>query len=114
MSRKQGISRKYFKKKANKFDKLDYLADLYKLIEDNLNELQKQIEENDRLEREQDAENMRKMVKNKYSLMNALSKKGATGRADLAIIQENMQELLDNMKFADGRSLREVMEAKRL
>jgi hypothetical protein len=36
MSKKQGISKKYFKKKSSKFDKLEYLADLYKLIEDNL------------------------------------------------------------------------------
>jgi hypothetical protein len=54
------------------------------------------------------------MVKDKYSLMNALSKKGANGRADLQDIQTNMQDLLDNMKFSDGRSLREVMEEKRL
>ena len=30
---------KYFKKKQDKFDKLEYLADLYKLIRENLNEI---------------------------------------------------------------------------
>lgn len=30
---------KYFKKAADKFDKLEYLADLYKLIRENLDEI---------------------------------------------------------------------------
>ena len=39
---------KYFKKSQDKFDKLEYLADLYKLIRENLDEINNQISENDR------------------------------------------------------------------
>lgn len=39
---------KYFKKSQDKFDKLEYLSDLYKLIRENLDEINQQIAENDR------------------------------------------------------------------
>lgn len=105
---REGISEKYFKKKSDKFDKLDYLADLYKLIEQNLMDIQAEIEENDRLEREEEEDNMRKMVKDKYSMLTALSK--SNGKSDMTFITEKLHHLLDNMRFADGRSLRDVIE----
>jgi hypothetical protein len=52
-ARREGISVKYFKKKSDKFDKLEYIADLYKFIATSLHEIQQQIEENDRLEIEE-------------------------------------------------------------
>jgi len=33
--------RKYFKKKQDKFDKVEYLADMYKLIQQTLDEIKK-------------------------------------------------------------------------
>jgi len=65
-----GISAKYFKKKdSDKFDKMEYYSDLYKLIEENLEQIQKEIENNERLEEEDGKENMRAMVKDRYSVI---------------------------------------------
>lgn len=38
-ARREGISVKYFKKKSDKFDKLEYIADLYKFIAASLTEI---------------------------------------------------------------------------
>lgn len=65
-----GISAKYFKKKdSDKFDKMEYYSDLYKLIEENLELIQQEIENNERLEVEEGKENMRAMVKDRYSVV---------------------------------------------
>lgn len=38
--------RKYFKKKQDKFDKLDYLGDMYKLIKQTVADIKKEIAKN--------------------------------------------------------------------
>jgi hypothetical protein len=63
---------KYFKKSQNKFDKLEYLADLYKLIRENFDEINYQIAENDRRTEEENLENMKKMLYDKHSLITEL------------------------------------------
>ena len=50
--------RKYFKKKQDKFDKVDYLGDMYKLIKQTLDEIKKQIAENNRRTEEEGKDNM--------------------------------------------------------
>lgn len=75
---------KYFKKKQDKFDKLEYLADLYKLIRENLNEINAQIGENDRRTEEENRDNMDKMLKNKYALLTELKQgKGDVNLEDI-------------------------------
>jgi hypothetical protein len=65
-----GISAKYFKKKdSDKFDKMEYYSDLYQLIEKTLFDIQQEIENNERLEQEEGKENMRAMVKDRYSVV---------------------------------------------
>jgi len=82
-----GISAKYFKKKdSDKFDKMEYYSDLYKLIEENLEQIQKEIENNERLEQEDGKENMRAMVKDRYSVVQMLKK--STGNDDFKAIQD--------------------------
>jgi len=82
-----GISAKYFKKKdSDKFDKMEYYSDLYKLIEENLEQIQREIENNERLEQEDGKENMRAMVKDRYSVVQMLKK--STGNDDFKAIQD--------------------------
>lgn len=95
--------KKYFKKAQDKFDKLDYLADLYALIEENLAAIKEKIDENERFTNEVNRDNMCKMLQDKYSLMNGLKK--ATGDVDLADIKTKLLNMLQNLRFSDGRSL---------
>ncbi len=95
--------KKYFKKAQDKFDKLDYLADLYALIEENLAAIKEKIDENERFTNEVNRDNMCKMLQDKFSLMNGLKK--ATGDVDLADIKTKLLNMLQNLRFSDGRSL---------
>lgn len=54
--------KKYFVKAQDKFDKLDYLSDLYKLIEENLAGIKEKIDENERYTNEVNRDNMCKML----------------------------------------------------
>ena len=54
--------KKYFVKAQDKFDKLDYLSDLYKLIEENLAGIKENIDENERYSNEVNRDNMCKML----------------------------------------------------
>lgn len=54
---------------------------------------------------------MRAMVKDRYSVKQMLDK--STGSKDFEAIQKQLYDLLENLKFADGRSLAEVLEARR-
>lgn len=64
-----GISAKYFKKKdSDKFDKMEYYSDLYKLMEENLEMIQAEIDKNTHIEDDEGRENMRAMVKDRYSV----------------------------------------------
>lgn len=51
---------------------------------------------------------MYKMLQDKYSLMNGLKK--ATGDVDLIDIKAKLLNMLQNLRFSDGRSLQELLE----
>lgn len=89
--------KKYFKKAQDKFDKLEYLGDLYKLIEENLAEINKKIAENDRLTEEENRDNMKKMLQDKHSLLTELRK--GKGDQDLEDIRSNLTSMLGNLRF---------------
>lgn len=75
---------KYFKKSQDKFDKLEYLADLYKLIKENLDEINHQIADNHRRTEEENRDNMHKMLADKHSIIHELKKgKGDTNLEDI-------------------------------
>lgn len=98
--------KKYFKKAQDKFDKLEYLADLYKLIEENLDAINKKIAENDKLTEQENRDNMNKMLTDKHSLLSELRK--GKGDQDLEDIRTNLTSMLGNLRFQDGRSLEEM------
>jgi len=100
--------KKYFKKKQDRFDKIDYLGDLYKLIQTNLAQIKAEISENDRRTEEEERDNMNKMLKDKHSLLTALEK--GKSKDDLDEIRNHLQDMLDNLRSSDGRSLREILE----
>ena len=93
--------KRYFKKAQDKFDKLEYLADLYKLIEENLDAINKKIAENDQLTEQENRDNMNKMLTDKHSLLTELRK--GKGDQDLEDIRSNLTSLLGNLRFQDGR-----------
>ena len=80
--------KKYFKKAQDKFDKLEYLADLYRLIEENLDAINKKIAENDRLTEQENRDNMNKMLTDKHSLLSELRK--GKGDQDLEDIRSSL------------------------
>lgn len=97
---------KYFKKSQDKFDKLEYLSDLYKLIRENLEEINSQIAENDRRTEEENRDNMNKMLRDKHSLLRELRR--GKGDVNLEEIRTGLLQMLSNLRFQDGRSLEEV------
>jgi len=76
--------KRYFKKKEDRFDKVEYLGDMYKLMQANVDNIKKQIEENQRKTDEENHDNMNQMIMNKYSVTNDLQKAGSD--KDLVII----------------------------
>jgi len=104
--------KKYFKKKQDKFDKVDYLGDMYKLMQQTVDEIKKQIADNQRRTDEEDRDNMNKMLKDKYSVLKDLAKSGAD--KDLTAIKQKVNSMLINMRFSDGRSLQEVLESMKM
>lgn len=104
--------KKYFKKKQDKFDKVDYLGDMYKLMQVTVDEIKKEIEKNQRRTDEENRDNMNRMLKNKYSVMTDLMKSG--GDKDLNIIKQKINSMLTNMRFQDGRSLQQVLDEMKL
>ena len=95
--------RKYFKKKDDKFDKLGYLGDMYKLIKQTVDEIKKEIEKNQRLTEQENRDNMNQMLINKYSVMTDLKK--GNGASDIEEIKKKVKSMLTNLRFNDGRSL---------
>ena len=73
------------------------------MIEENLAAIKEKIDENERFTNEQNRDNMCKMLQDKYSLMNGLKK--AKGDADLTDIKTKLLNMLQNLRFSDGRSL---------
>jgi len=88
---------KYFKKSQVKFDKLEYLADLYKLIRENLDEINNQIAENDRRTEEENRDNMNKMLYDKHSLITELRR--GHGDTNLEDIRSGLMQMLGNLRF---------------
>jgi hypothetical protein len=88
---------KYFKKSQDKFDKLEYLADLYKLIRENLEEINGQIAENDRRTEEENRDNMNKMLQDKHSLLRELRR--GKGDTNLEDIRSGLLQMLSNLRF---------------
>ena len=68
--------------------KLEYLADLYRLIEENLDAINKKIAENDRLTEQENRDNMNKMLTDKHSLLSELRK--GKGDQDLEDIRSSL------------------------
>lgn len=101
--------KKYFKKKQDKFDKVDYLGDMYKLIQQTVEEIKKQIAENKRRTDDENKDNMNRMLKDKYSVMKDLAKSG--GDKDLTLIKQKVGSMMLNLRFTDGRNLQEVLES---
>jgi len=64
--------KKYYVKKEDKFDKVNYLADMYWLIKQNLAQIKDKIAENEKLTQTFNADNINKMLKDKYDLMQNL------------------------------------------
>lgn len=104
--------KKYFKKKEDKFDKVDYLGDMYKLIQKTVEEIKRQIAENKRRTDLEQKDNMNKMLKDKYSVMKDLMKSG--GDQDIVLIKQKVSSMLANLRFTDGRSLQEVVESMKM
>jgi hypothetical protein len=104
--------RKYFKKKQDKFDKIDYLGDMYKLIQQLVADIKAEIAKNQRLTEEQDRDNMNKMLKNKYSVIEDLKKYAAD--KDLDEIKRKVKSMLTNLRFNDGRSLNDVVDSMKM
>lgn len=97
--------KKYYKKKQDKFDKVDFLGDMYKLMQEHLTEINKQIAENDANEKNP---NINKMLKDKYSLQNKLIRGHSDG--DLKDIHGGIYALLGNLRFNDGITLAEKLQ----
>jgi hypothetical protein len=101
--------KKYYVKKEDKFDKVNYLADMYWLIRQNLALIKQKIEENERLTQNEGADNINKMLKDKYDLMQTIGES-----PDLMAVQAKIKEMLENLRFTDGRSLIEVLDSQRV
>lgn len=104
--------KKYFKKKHDRFDKVNYLGDMYKLIQQTLKEIKDEIAKNQRLTEMENRDNMNQMLKDKYSVIKDLAKSGSD--KDITVIQQKVSSMLNNLRFSDGRSLQEVMESMKI
>jgi hypothetical protein len=75
-------------------------------------EIKKEIAENERRTQEEDRANMDKMLKDKYSVMKDLARSG--GDKDLKHIKMKVNSMLTNLRFNDGRSLAEALETMKM
>ena len=75
-------------------------------------EIKKEIAENERRTQEEDRANMDKMLKDKYSVMKDLVRSG--GDKDLKHIKMKVNSMLTNLRFNDGRSLAEARETMKM
>jgi hypothetical protein len=102
----------YFKKKEDRFDKMGYLSDMYKLMQENLDKINSLIAENERLVNEQDDENIRKKLKVKHSIYEKLEKDGKLKQIEK--LRADVNDMLDNLRTPDGRTLRELYNQQQL
>ena len=85
---------------------------MYKLMQVTVDEINKQIADNQRRTDDENRDNMNQMLKNKYSVVSDLAKSG--GDKDLTEIKIKVNSMLANMRFEDGRSLNEVLESTKI
>jgi len=102
--KKQG-KRKDFLNKEGKLDKRQYLADLYKLIKDNMDEVKRMIDSHD------NKSNLIKLLKDKTSLLNEL---GEGGKNTVDDLKRQLKLLLEQLRFPDGSTLKDLVEQKKL
>lgn len=79
-------------------NKLEYLSDLYKILEENLREVRK------RIQKSKDRESIYKLLHDKNSIMNELR----DGGANVVIIRDELHKTLVNLRFQDGTSVEEA------
>lgn len=70
-------------------NKLEYLSDLYKILEENLREVQK------RIKLSKDRESLYKLLNDKTSIMKELR----DGGANVVIIRDELKKMLGNLRF---------------
>lgn len=97
----------YYKKKEDKFDKIGYLSDMFKLMQEHLDKINRLIDENEKQVREEEeAENIRKKLKFKHSVHEKLKIDGKL--AEIAKLKEDVNKILENLRTPDGRTLKEI------
>ena len=97
--------RKAFVNKEGKLDKRQYLADLYKLIKDNMDEVKRMIDAHN------NKSNLIKLLKDKTSLINEL---GEGGKGTVDDLKRQLRVLLEQLRFPDGSTLKDLVEQKKL
>jgi hypothetical protein len=102
----------YFKKKEDRFDKVAYLGDMYKVMQEYLDRINGLIADNERAVREEDAANVRRMLKDKYSVYDKLDKEGKIKQ--IAELKEDVTDMLENLRTRDGRTLKDLYEQMKL
>ena len=81
------------------------MADLYKLIKDNMDEVKRMIDAHD------NKSNLIKLLKDKTSLLNEL---GEGGKSTVDDLKRQLKLLLEQLRFPDGSTLKDLVEQKKL
>ncbi len=102
---KRAGRRRNFQNVDGKLDKRQYLADLYKLIKDNMDEVTRMLNAQD------NKVNLMKLLKDKTSLLNELGEGGKQTVEDLKL---QLKTLLEQLRFPDGSTLKDLLVAKEL
>ena len=84
---------------------LAYIDDLHSLIRQNLDEMKEKIAQGE------DRKKLRELIEDKLNVMNELK---GNSKDDLHGIIELTTYMLENLRFADGRSLKDCLEERRL
>lgn len=82
---------------------LQYLDDLLSLVKSNLAEVKARVQEGE------DKRRLRLLLENKLNAMNEIK---PSSKEELQEILEESRKLLDNLRFADGRSLKEALQER--
>ena len=98
---KRAGKRRNFHNNDGKLDKRQYLADLFKLIKDNMDEVKRMIDAHD------NKSNLIKLLKDKTSLMKEL---GEGGKDTIDDIKNQFKVLLESLRFPDGSTLKDLVE----
>ena len=102
---KRAGRRRNFQNVDGKLDQRQYLADLYKLIKDNMDEVTRMLNAQD------NKVNLMKLLKDKTSLLNELGEGGKQTVEDLKL---QLKTLLEQLRFPDGSTLKDLLVAKEL